>query len=98
MNETKDEALIEALLDRFVNQRLPRVISIKEKVDRGDTLNDLDIQFLEEIFENTNRVKSLIDRHPEYETLAAKSINLYSELMDKALENEKRANGKSAEV
>ncbi len=89
MNDTADEAIIETLLDRFVNQRLPRVISIKEKVDRGDILNELDIQFLEEIFKSSNKVRELVDRHPEYETLAAKSISLYSELMDKALENEK---------
>lgn len=91
MNETSEEAIIETLLDRFVNQRLPRAIYIKEKVDRGEVLNELDIQFLEEIFSSASKIKPLVDRHPEYETLAAKSIHLYSEIMDKALENEKHA-------
>ena len=89
MDETAEEAVIETLLDRFVNQRLPRAISIKEKVDQGEVLNDLDIQFLEEVFSSANKLKPLIDKHPEYETLAAKTISLYSEIMDKALENEK---------
>ena len=89
MSEIAEEAVIETLLDRFVNQRLPRAISIKEKVDRGEVLNDLDIQFLEEVFSSANKIKPLIDKHPEYETLAAKTINLYSEIMDKALHNEK---------
>lgn len=90
MNETSEEAVLETLVDRLVNIRLPRARDIKEKVDRGEVLNDLDIQFLEEIFSSANKVKPLIEKHPEYQTIAAKVIHLYSEIMEKALENEKQ--------
>ena len=86
---SKDAGLIQVLAEQLESKRLPRALSLKEKVDQGETLNDLDIEFLEQVFKDAQSVRSLLERHPEWQDLAAKMIQLYKEITDKALENEK---------
>lgn len=86
----QDEGLVEVVLERFSTQRLPRALALKEKVDRGEKLDEYDLNFLQEVFTDAQKIHSFIDRHPEYQELAAMSISLYKEISDKALENEKK--------
>lgn len=90
-DENIDAGVIQAVLDRFNNQRLPRALELKQKVDRGEVLNDLDIHFLEEVFAGFAEGRSLLERHPEYEPLIAQVISLYKEITEKALENQEKA-------
>ena len=78
-----------ALLERLEKQRLPRLLSLKEKVDRGERLNDSDLKFMEEVTADAVRVEPLIDKEPEYQTLFVKLTSLYDEITARALENEK---------
>ena len=64
-------------------------LDLKKKVDRGEKLNEFDIQFLEEVFADAQRARGLIERNPEWQELATKMVGLYKEITDKALENEK---------
>jgi len=64
-------------------------LALKEKVDAGEVLADQDLAFLHEVFEDANRVKPIIDRHPEYQDLVARVVRLYGDITAKALENEK---------
>lgn len=92
MNDSSDDAnVIQTLIERLSNQRLPRVLDMKDKVDTGEKLGDYDIQFLKNVFSDAQNVKPLVDRHPEYQELAIRVIHLYKEIMDKAMENEKNA-------
>ena len=88
-DDSKDAGVIAVLVDRLNKQRLPRALELKERVDGGETLNEFDIEFLEEVFSDANSMKPLLDRHPEYEELAAKVVGLYHDITSKALENEK---------
>ena len=83
-----DNGLIVVLAKRLETQRLPIALELKDKVDRGEKLNDLDIAFLEEVNEDTQKVRPLVDRHPEWQPIAAKMLQLYNEITAKALENE----------
>ena len=86
----RDTGIIAVLMGRFQSYRLPRALSLKEKVDRGETLNTGDIAFLHRVFEDGDHVKQLADRHPEYENLCAQVAHLYHQITERALENEQR--------
>ena len=89
MNESSnDAALIQVLVDRLEKHRLPVALELKEKVDQGDVLNDREIEFLEQVLGDVDQVKPLLDRHPEWQELAARMVSLYNEITTKALENE----------
>ncbi len=88
-DDKDDDGLIFVLMERFEKIRLPRALSLKEKVDGGAVLDDYDIAFLEEVFSDSNKIKPLLDRHPEYQELATRVLTLYGEITEKALENEK---------
>ena len=88
-DDTKDTGTILAILDRCKNQKLPRVLALKDKVDRGEKLNDYDIRFLDESFKDASQVSHLLDLHPEFSALAAHIFHLLKEISEKSLENEK---------
>ena len=88
--KSEDEGIVTVLIQRFESQRLPRALDLKNKVDRCETLNDDDIAFLEQVFEDANKLGPLLDRHDEYQKLVSQAVQLYKEITDKALENEKR--------
>lgn len=92
-DESKDEAIIQVLAERFESRRLPRALALKEQVDKGEPLTEHDLHFLEEVFKDAHDIQLLLDRHPEWQPLAAKMIHFYKEILDKAQENEKGESG-----
>jgi len=84
-----DAGLIEVLLERLEKQRLPRLLSIKDKVDEGSALDELELDFLENSITDARKVMPLIDRHPEHQAFATQVMELYKTIIDKAMQNEK---------
>jgi len=93
--ETADQGIIQAIVDRLEKQRLPTALQLQEKVNRGETLNDMDLAFLENVFSDTQKIKSMLDKYPAWQPLAARMISLYNEITTKALENEQESGGGS---
>jgi hypothetical protein len=87
---SNDAALIQVLVDRLEKIRLPIALELKEKVDQGELLNDREIEYLEEVLGDVEQIKPLIDRHPEWQELAARMTGLYNDITTKALENESK--------
>ena len=84
-----DDGIIVALAKRLETQRLPMALSLKEKVEDGGILNEFDISFLEEVIEDLQKINPLVERHPEWQPVVAKMLNLYNEIATQAVENEK---------
>jgi hypothetical protein len=87
---TYDAGVCQTLLERLNQQRLPRVLELKEKVDAGEPLGEFDLHFLDEAFTDAQAILPLVDRHPEYQQLAARVIHLYKAIVDQARENERQ--------
>jgi hypothetical protein len=87
----EDIGVIIALVKRFTEQRLPKMIAVKERVEMGECLSEYDIKFLDGILKDANRVMPLVDKHPEWQPLTTRAISLYKEITEKALENEKQS-------
>ena len=90
-DRNEDIGVITAVVDRLANKRLPRVLSLKEKVDAGEKLDAGNMAYLERILEDAKEVQRImaINPLPEYEDLLAQVAHLYKEITTKALENEK---------
>lgn len=76
------------LLERFTQQRLPRILQIREFVLKGQRLSETDIIFLEEVLENCRQIAGTVQRYPKYADIYNRAIELYSEITRVALENE----------
>lgn len=91
MNDSiKDKGISQVLLQRFAEFRLPRLLEIKEQLDAGGKLSNLDAEFLEEAIEDAQENKHFADDNPEVQALFAKTANLYTDITSKALDNEKK--------
>ena len=91
MSDTSNDAgMIQVLLDRFNNQRLPRMLEIKAKAERGEKLTDYELEFLEHALSDTRSASRLLQRHPEFNDLVARIMTLYKEIATKALANESK--------
>ncbi len=86
----RETGVLTALMERMEKQRLPRILELKDKVDRGDRLEDRDIDFLEQVFADAYKTMPTLNNHPEYQALAARVVSLYKEITSKALENESK--------
>jgi len=91
--ETDDIGVLEAILERLNDFRLPRLLELKEKVDQGETISEYDLDFLERVLEDARSAHPLIDRRPEVQPLYAEVTALYHEITTKGLENESKSKG-----
>ena len=87
---TQDAGVIAALLQRLETLRLPRLLAIQEKVDAGEPLGDLELQFMERAIADVQDILPIIDRHPEYQQITTQVISLYKDISEKALQLENK--------
>ena len=86
---SKDLGTIAVLAKRMVEERLPRALALKARVDKGEVLNDLDLAFLEEVVAGARQNWELL-KDPRVLEVAGRMTQLYKEITEKALENEKK--------
>jgi len=83
-----DIGVLTAIAQRLVEQRLPKTLAMKDRVDKGAVLDDADIAFLEEVLADAQSIAPILKRNPKYLEVAGRMGQLYKEIMAKALENE----------
>jgi len=86
---SKELGVIAVLAKRMVEERLPKALALKERVERGEVLNDLDLAFLEQVVVDARKVLPMAQENPQVLNVAGQMLKLYREISDKALENEK---------
>lgn len=90
-DKSKEHAgVILSLIEEFEKHRLPRLFRLKEKVDNGEVINDVDIDFLCKVIEDANRTMPMTVTNPELHEFCLTVTHLYREICDKAMENEKK--------
>ena len=87
---SKDLGTIAVLAKRMVEERLPKALAMKERVDKGGVLNDLDLAFLEQIVADAGQIRPMMQKDPRVLEVAGRMVQLYKEITEKALENEKK--------
>ena len=88
-SEKDSDTLTAVILDLEENS-LPRALQIMENVSTGETLDDHDIRFLTRMYRESRTNEALVERHPEYHGLISRCLVLYTEIITKGLENEKK--------
>jgi hypothetical protein len=73
----------------MVEERLPKALAMKERVDKGGLLNDLDLAFLEQVLKDAGQIRPMMQKDPRVLKVAGQMVQLYKEITEKALENEK---------
>jgi hypothetical protein len=81
--------IMQSLFQEFEQHRLPRLLRLKDKVDSGVAINDVDFDFLCKEINDACVTKHLIVHFPELEEFCLHLGHLYKELCDRAVENEK---------
>lgn len=88
--DSSEEGVVLAMLERFEKFRLPRIMDIKQKVDQGEKLSEVDIDFLQRVMEDAAEAKPYIDKRPDLQALYTQTMHLYNEISTRALENEQQ--------
>ena len=86
---SKETGTIVVLAKRMVEERLPKALALKERVDKGAVLNDMDLRFLEQVLKDAEQIKPLMRKDPKVLEVAGRMVELYGQITAKALENEK---------
>ena len=86
--DSDDAGIVAVIVERLERQRLPRALELEAKVGAGAVLDDLDIAYLDQVFEDAEKLRPLLARHPEYQALAARVFDLYRGIVAQALKNE----------
>lgn len=94
----ESEGVLAVVMERFQKQRLPRILDIDALVDRGQLLSDMDIAFLNEVFEDTRQYGDFVAHHPEFKELYTRVVHLYEGITEKALANERKLAGTSFDM
>ena len=91
-NTAELQGTISTVINRFNHSRLPRVLSLKKRVNDGERLGEFDLLYLERVIRDVRYIRQISKNHPRYQALFAQVIGLYAEVTAGALENERLAN------
>ena len=80
--------ILQSLMQEFEQHRLPRLLRLKDKVDSGETINVVDLEFLCKQLKDANLTMHLTTNYPELQEFCLLMAHLYKEICDEAVDNE----------
>jgi len=81
--------IAQSLVQEFEQHRLPRMLRLKEKVDNGNVINDVDFDLLCTDIKDANLAMHMMVNYPELQEFCLQMAHLYKEICDQAVANEK---------
>ena len=88
VDRSQQAGISEVLIARFEHQRLPRLLTLRERLNAGQALTEADMDFLDRVLDDAMSNRHLIDSIPQCKDLFARVVHLYHEITAKALDNE----------
>jgi len=88
--KTRHLGILQSLMQEFEQHRLPRLLRLKDKVDSGEAINEVDFEFLCKEIKDACMTKHLTVNYPELEEFCLQVGHLFKELCDEAVENERK--------
>jgi hypothetical protein len=85
----EEKGTAQVLLQRLVDQRLPRLLEMKARVDRGELLSEFDIDYLEGALRDAQHNERYAVHFPEYADIVGRVAQVYEQITSKALENQR---------
>lgn len=89
-DKSDEDGVFFAIVENMESQQLPRALDLKAKLDLGEALEDMDIDFLERVFADADELEPMLPRHPEYQDLVGQVVSLYHDITTRALANEQK--------
>lgn len=83
----KELGMVQVALKRFNNDVLPALRALKDKVDRGETLDERETAQLEEAIKRGLRSEAFADRHPDYRSLIDSANKIFAYVKTKSADN-----------
>ncbi|MDT8282094.1 MAG: hypothetical protein RQ982_04690 [Gammaproteobacteria bacterium] len=80
----------QSLIQEFEQHRLPRLLRLKAKMDRGMVIDDVDFYLLCMDINDARLAMHLTINYPELQDFCLQMAHLYKEICDKAMANETR--------
>ena len=80
--------IVQSLVQEFEQHRLPRLFRLKDKLDNGDPINDVDLEYLCKEIKDAGLAMHMTVNYPEMRDFCLSMSHLYKEICDEALENE----------
>ena len=84
----EDAKTLAVVIAKLTQEHIPRLKRMKERVERGEKLSDQEINDLKRIYDGTMKESRIVERNPEFMDITLRYVELYTTVLNKALENE----------
>lgn len=81
--------VIQSLVMEYEQHRLPRIFRLKDKIDRGEVISDVDLEYLCKELKDASLAMHLTAYYPELQDFCLIMSHLCKDICSGALENQK---------
>ena len=81
--------VIQSLVMEYERHKLPRIFRLKDKIDRGEIINDIDLEYICKQLKDASLAMHLTVHYPELQDFCLIMGHLCKDICEGALENQK---------